>query len=95
MKKPLDNSSVSCYSIFVNENNWGGRREGSGRKATGGNTVSITLTLSKAQGKLLRQYAADAKMSVSRLIIKKFGFDEDILPANLTGNRRLSKIITE
>ena len=73
----------------MNKSNWGGRREGAGRKATGGNTVSITLTLSKAQGKLLRQYAADAKMSVSRLIIKKFGFDGDVLPENLTGSKRL------
>ena len=77
----------------MNEHNWGGRRAGSGRKPTGSNTVNITLTLSKAEGELLRQYAADAHMSVSRLIVEKFGFETESLPKNLTGNKRLSKYI--
>jgi len=43
----------------------------------------------------LRQYAADAHMSVSRLIIEKFGFDTESLPKNITGNKRLSECIME
>lgn len=87
--------SALCYNSYMNEHSWGGRRVGSGRKPTGSNTVNITLTLSKAQGELLRQYAADAHMSVSRLIIEKFGFDTESLPKNITGNKRLSECIME
>lgn len=80
LKKQLDNSKYSYYILSVNENNWGGKREGSGRKATGRNTVGITITLSKEQERLLRKRAAEAKMSVSRLIVEKFGFEDDTPP---------------
>lgn len=54
----------------MNDRNWGGKREGSGRKATGLNIVNITLTLTKEEAKKLKDYAAHENLSVSRFIAK-------------------------
>lgn len=56
----------------MNERNWGGARKGAGRKPTGDNTEMITLTLTKEQAALLRQYAKDANLTVSKLVVKWF-----------------------
>lgn len=75
----------------MNERNWGGKREGSGRKATGRNTVNITLTLTKSEAESLKKRADDMKMSVSRFVVKFLRLDLNTLPDNLSGNVRLSE----
>ncbi len=78
----------------MNTSNWGGRREGSGRKPTGKNIVNITLTFKNArQAEAIRTLAKNAGLTVSQLVIKRFGLehveDTDSLPESITGNRRL------
>lgn len=60
----------------MNERNWGGRREGSGRKATGKNIVNITLTLKKNEAAQLKKIAEQEKLSVSHLISKFFNLEK-------------------
>lgn len=54
----------------MNERNWGGFRVGSGRKATGRNTVNITLTLSKEEADELKARAKSQDLTVSRFVSK-------------------------
>ncbi len=54
----------------MNDRNWGGRREGAGRKATGRNIVNITLTLTKEEAKTLKAYADYENLTISRFIAK-------------------------
>lgn len=56
----------------MSKGNWGGARKGAGRKPTGSNTETITLTLTKEQAALLKQYAEEAGMTVSRLVVRMF-----------------------
>lgn len=59
-----------------------------GRKPTGSNTEMITLTLTKAQAALLKKYAEDAGMTVSRLVVKMFCLPvSDKKPKNPTCSR--------
>lgn len=75
----------------MNTRNWGGRREGSGRKATGHNTVNITLTLTTSEAELLKERAKREKLSVSKFVAKYLMLDR--LPENLTGGHRASEAI--
>lgn len=70
----------------MNANNWGGFRIGAGRKATGRNTVNITLTLTIDEAKELKQRAKMEGISVSRFVSKWLCLNR--LPENLTGNHR-------
>lgn len=54
----------------MNDRNWGGRREGAGRRATGRNIVNITLTLTKEEAKTLKEHADFANLTISRFIAK-------------------------
>ena len=54
----------------MNDKKWGGFRAGSGRKATGKNTVNVTLTLTKEEAKELRERAEIDGLSVSRFVSK-------------------------
>lgn len=89
------------YIKIVNDRNWGGHREGSGRKKTGKNIVNITLTLKKEEAVQLKKIAANENLSVSQFIRKVFNLQglaqieerkHIDLPENLTGNVRLSDI---
>lgn len=75
----------------MNIRNWGGKREGSGRKATGRNTVNITLTLTKNEAEVLKERAKREKISVSKFVAKYLLLDQ--LPENLTGGTRASEVI--
>ena len=82
------------YHKDMNARNWGGKREGAGRKATGLNIVNITLTLTKDEAQILKERAEYEKMSVSRFIAKYLHLKplhrSSDLPENLTGNVRAS-----
>lgn len=54
----------------MNDRNWGGFREGSGRKKTGRNTVNVTLTLKKTEAQTLKERAEMDKLTVSQFVIK-------------------------
>lgn len=54
----------------MNDKNWGGRRAGSGRKATGINIVNITLTLTKNEATTLKERADYDGLSISRFVSK-------------------------
>ena len=73
----------------MNQRNWGGKREGSGRKATGLNIVNITLTLTKEEAQILRERAEHEKLTVSRFIAKHLHLKplqkSSDLPESLTG----------
>lgn len=56
----------------MNDHNWGGARKGAGRKATGKNTATITLTLTKDQAEMLRLIAEHENKTVSKLVVDKF-----------------------
>lgn len=60
----------------MNERNWGGRREGAGRKATGRNTINITLTLKKNEAEQLKKIASQKNISISQLISNSFHLSE-------------------
>ena len=40
----------------MNDHNWGGARKGAGRKVTGRNSTTITITLTKEQADMLRLF---------------------------------------
>ena len=78
----------------MNTSNWGGKREGSGRKPTGKNIVNMTLTFQNArQAEIMRSLAKNAGLTVSQLVIKRSGLEHventATLPESITGNRRL------
>lgn len=84
----------------MNERNWGGKREGSGRKKTGRNIVNITLTLKKGEAEELKKIAKQENLSVSQLIAKFFHLsslaeatekNQYKLPENISGKIRLSE----
>lgn len=52
----------------MNFRNWGGKREGSGRKPTGSNTESITLTLTKGEAAELKYRAELRKQTISKYV---------------------------
>ncbi len=60
----------------MNTRNWGGRREGAGRKATGKNIVNLTLTLKKGEAAELKKLAENQNITVSQLIVKYFHLSE-------------------
>ena len=59
----------------MNERNWGGQRNGAGRKK--GNTVYKTISVSLPEDELaiLQDAAQKQKMTVSRFISKYLGLD--------------------
>lgn len=59
----------------MNERNWGGKRNGSGRKK--GNIVykTISICLPEDEMKVLQEAAERQKMTVSRFISKYLGLD--------------------
>lgn len=59
----------------MNERNWGGKREGAGRKK--GNTVYKTISVSLPEDELavLQDAAIQQDMTVSRFISKYLGLD--------------------
>ena len=69
----------------MNDRKWGGDRVGAGRKATGRNTVNITLTLLKQECQILKQRAESEKLSVSRYIAKYLNLKTDELPETAQG----------
>lgn len=78
----------------MNANNWGGRREGSGRKPTGKSIVNMTLTFQNAsQAEIMRNLAKEAGLTVSQLVIKRFGLENvkntAMPPESITENKRL------
>lgn len=58
------------YIKNMNERNWGGKRTGSGRKKTGRNTVSVTISLSNDEAQILKQRASQSGLTVSRFVAK-------------------------
>ena len=88
LEKKLDKTSFTFYIYIMNDRNWGGKRTGSGRKATGRNIVNITLTLTKNEAQTLKERAEYDGLSVSRFISKYLNLN--ILPENLSGGVRLS-----
>ena len=72
----------------MNERNWGGRRLGAGRKATGRTKEQVMLTLSKHAAHELKERAQSCRLSVSDFVVKYLCLDT--LPDNLTGGKRLT-----
>ena len=73
LKKTLDKSRKKRYIQGMNDRNWGGSRKGSGRKATGLNTVKINLTLTIAEAEALRERADSYGLTPSRYVAKRLG----------------------
>ncbi len=57
-------------------NGWGGARKGAGRKKTGINYANITLSMTKQQAELLRNYAKSMNLTVSQFVLKLTRLDE-------------------
>lgn len=55
----------------MNDHNWGGARKGAGRKVTGRNSTTITITLTKEQADMLRLFASEENKTVSKFIVDK------------------------
>lgn len=85
LKKKLYQSKKKLYTECMNDRKWGGYRVGAGRKATGRNTVNITLTLLKQECQILKQRAESEKLSVSRYIAKYLNLKTDELPETAQG----------
>lgn len=65
----------------MNDRNWGGKREGSGRKPTGKNTKTITLTLTKDEAAELKWRAEyDAGVTISNFILKQLRLNTRLRP---------------
>ncbi len=58
------------YPLIMNERNWGGKREGSGRKKGDKDYQTFSVVLPKEELELLRREAKKQNMSVSRFISK-------------------------
>lgn len=59
----------------MNERNWGGKREGSGRKKGDIVYKTISICLPEEEVKILQESAKNQKMTVSRFISKYLGLD--------------------
>ncbi len=77
-EKIIDFFKIGYYIITMNESNWGGRRKGSGRKATGKKTATLSITLPIEEVELLKKYAKDSKLSVSKFISKVLGLAKSV-----------------
>lgn len=69
---------LHTYINYMNNPTWGGKREGAGRKPTGRNTTTITITLKKSQAEALRKIAESKGKSVSKMIIETFDLPDAI-----------------
>lgn len=58
------------HPLIMNERNWGGKREGSGRKKGDKDYQTFSVVLPKEELELLRREAKKQNMSVSRFISK-------------------------
>ena len=69
----VDVFKLPWYTFTMNDRNWGGKREGAGRKK--GNVVykTFSVVLPVAEADLLKEYARKEKLSVSRFISKALG----------------------
>ena len=61
----------------MNDRNWGGRREGAGRKATGRKTKNITLTLKNEEADLLKKMAQSRNLTISDFISETLFLNRD------------------
>lgn len=59
----------------MNERNWGGKREGAGRKKGDIVYKTISITLPAEELEVLQNAAKSQKMTVSRFISKYLGLD--------------------
>jgi|BioPla2DNA2_1021312.scaffolds.fasta_scaffold03455_13 hypothetical protein len=59
----------------MNERNWGGKREGAGRKKGEVVYKTISISLPEDEMKVLQEVAKNQKMTVSRFISKYLGLD--------------------
>ena len=64
---------MPCYTLIMNDRNWGGKREGAGRKK--GDTVykTFSVVLPAEEYELLKECAVREKLSVSRFISYALG----------------------
>ena len=60
----------------MSSNNWGGKRDGAGRKKTGRKTVSITLTLSPEQAEELKSRARHNLQTPSKYVVDTLKLDD-------------------
>ena len=59
----------------MNERNWGGKREGAGRKKGEVVYKTISISLPEDEMKVLQEAAKNQKMTVSRFISKYLGLE--------------------
>lgn len=59
----------------MNERNWGGKREGAGRKKGDIVYKTISICLPEEEVKILQESAKNQKMTVSRFISKYLGLE--------------------
>ena len=71
----IDEFKKSNYTKIMNERNWGGKREGAGRKKGEVVYKTISISLPEDEMKILQQAAENQQMSVSRFISKYLGLD--------------------
>lgn len=71
----IDNIKQWNYNKLMNERNWGGKREGAGRKKGEVVYKTISISLPEDEMKVLQEAAKNQKMTVSRFISKYLGLD--------------------
>jgi hypothetical protein len=59
----------------MNDRNWGGKREGAGRKKGDIVYKTFSVVLPAAEAELLKEFARREKLTVSRFISKAIGLD--------------------
>ena len=59
----------------MNDRNWGGKREGAGRKKGDIVYKTFSVVLPAAEAELLKDFARREKLTVSRFISKAIGVD--------------------
>lgn len=63
----------------MNERNWGGKREGAGRKKGNINYKTISISLPEEEMDVLQNSAKTQNMTVSRFISKYLGLDTFVM----------------
>ena len=67
----LVKSRIFVYYKNMNERNWGGSRKGAGRKVSGSDSTTVSLSLTKEQADMLRLFASEENKTVSQFIVEK------------------------
>lgn len=66
---------MTCYAFIVNERNWGGKRQGAGRKKGSVKYTTFSVVLPEEEAALLKKIAERQNKTVSRFISEYLQLD--------------------